>query len=229
MKDPQRPPRPRRSAPRGPGRVALIAALSTALALGIALLAQEDPLAGYAPAAGHLLFQALPPGPLTALIEDATGAPYSHCGIVVWHEERWQVLEAIGTVHRTPLADWVARGRGQAFQAVAIAEADATRLGSFIAAAEAYLDLPYDGRYRLEKDAIYCSELIHHAWLDAGNQPLAPLVRLDQLAWQPHEALIRRIEGGPPPLARELITPVALARSERVRAVHATGIYAAPE
>ena len=139
-----------------------------------------------------------------------------------------RLLEAIGDVHRTPLAEWVARGRERAFQAVAIDGADAACIASFITAAEAYLGLPYDGRYRLEKDAIYCSELIHHAWVDAGNRPLAEAVRLEQLAWRPHEALIRRIEGGALPLERELITPVALARSAQVRVVHATGLFAQP-
>lgn len=206
---------------------ALIVPALILLPAGFLLLAVEDPAAGYTPVAGHLLFQALPPGAMTELIEGATGAPYSHCGIVVQHAGTWQVLEAIGDVHGTPLTEWIGRGRQQAFLAVAIADADSAVLASFIAAAEAYRGLPYDSRYRLDKDAIYCSELIHHAWVDAGQAPLAAPVRLEQLAWQPYEALIRHIEGGPLPLERELITPVALARSAQVRVVHATGLFVA--
>ena len=48
-------------------------------------------------------------------IQLATHSPYSHCGILYQQDGRWQVFEAVQPVKLTPLADWLARGKGGHF------------------------------------------------------------------------------------------------------------------
>jgi hypothetical protein len=84
------------------------------------------------------------------------------------------------------------------------------------------LGRPYDIRYRLDDEKIYCSELIYKAFRDATNgQQLGDLKKFGAMNWQPYETLIRQIEGGDVPVDREMITPVELAKARQLEPVFA--------
>jgi len=178
-------------------------------------------LAGHEFAPGDLVFQSWPMGPLVEAIEGATDSPFSHCGIVCEDADgELVVLEAIMTVSKTPLDRFLARGREGRFAVCRLADSWAGRIDEVIAAAETHLGKPYDLRYRLDDEAIYCSELLHKAFAAVfPDDELGAPIPLGEMDWQPHEALIRRVEGSLP-LERRIVSPAAVAASDKVRMVY---------
>lgn len=182
-------------------------------------------LAVYAPREGDILFQSLPHGELVDAIEGVTQSPWSHCGVLVKTGWGWQVVEAIGHVRTTPLALWVMRGRSGRFEAYRPANPVAAKTGGAFHEAMAsalgpYMGRPYDFRYAPGDAEIYCSELVFDAYRDGFGVELGAWEKLGQLNWKPYEPLIRSLEGGPLPLERPMITPVALTRSPLLSRVY---------
>ncbi len=174
----------------------------------------------YEPRDGDVVFQSLPHGPVVWAIEGVTKSPYSHCGIVAKKDGQWVVYEALGKVRVTPLRDFLFRGRGGGFVVYRLRDTHRAHIPETIRCCEKYLGRPYDIRYRLDDEKIYCSELIYKAFRDATNgQQLGTLVKFGDMNWEPYETLIRQIEGGEVPVDREMITPVELARARQLEPV----------
>lgn len=174
----------------------------------------------YEPRDGDVIFQSLPHGPVVWAIEGVTGSPYSHCGIVARKDDQWIVYEAYRGVSATPLKTFLCRGRGGGFAVYRLRDEHRRHIPETLRCCEKYLGLPYDIRYRLDDETIYCSELIYKAFRDATDgQQLGDLVRFGDMNWQPYELLIRRIEGGEVPVDREMITPVELAKARQLEPV----------
>lgn len=177
--------------------------------------------AGYTPREGDFVFQSVPMSDLTAAIEGATGSPYSHVGLVVAKSDGWYVREAVGPVMDTPLQEWVQRGRyGQAFDAFRLREPFRHYIPGLVRESETFLGRPYDTRYRLDDERIYCSELLYKAMLQASGRRLGSLQQLGDLNWRPYRATIERYEGGTAPLERLMITPRSLAEADELEKVH---------
>ena len=119
---------------------------------------------GYAPQVGDVVFQSLPHGELVEMIEGATNSPLSHCGIVALDRGRWVVVEAIGPVMETPLERWIRRGRGWRLWAYRLEAARQEGVGRFVEAARGFLGRPYDYRYRMDDEFLYCSELVEKSY-----------------------------------------------------------------
>jgi hypothetical protein len=117
----------------------------------------------YKPQAGDLLFQSLPHGRLVDAIEGATASPYSHCGIVEENPVRWTVIEAIGPVKSTTLYEWKKRGRGETIWVYRLKGRTAEERAALAETAKDFLGRPYDIRYRMDDEKIYCSELLYKA------------------------------------------------------------------
>ena len=180
--------------------------------------------AGYEPREGDLVFQSLPlTTELVEVIEGVSESRWSHCGIVERQGDEWVVLEALQTVHRTPLADWIARGRDDALAVYRLAGDRDEQISGFLEAGRAFLGKPYDLRYAPDDDEIYCSELIQKAWLAVSGEQLGVSRRLGELNWEPYEAAIRRLDGGEPPLDRPIVTPRALTESPALQRAYFTG------
>lgn len=215
--------RPRR---RGPS-VGVVAALVLLLALGGLFLWDRTRMyptptltsVGYAPQVGDVVFQSLPHGPLSDLIEAVTASELSHCGIVALDRGRWVVVEAVGPVKETPLERWIHRGRGERVWAYRLSQSTKAEIDAFIDAARSTLGRPYDVRYRWDDERIYCSELVEKSYERVFGKTLGERVRLGDLDWQGHVEAIRRYEGGEPPLDRRLITPRDLARAPALHRV----------
>ena len=148
--------------------------------------------------------------PVVQTIEGASRSPYSHCGIVVKNHDEWFVFEAIGPVKSTPLSDWISQGREYHFDAFRLHDQHRKFIPSFIEAALTYEGRPYDIRYRLDDENIYCSEIIYKAFLTASGLELGSKIKLAEMNWQPYEYTIRQLEGGQLPLERQMITPVSI-------------------
>jgi Permuted papain-like amidase enzyme, YaeF/YiiX, C92 family len=74
-------------------------------------------LTEYRPKDGDIVFQSLPHMDLVDAIEGMSNSPWSHCGVVVYEQHRWLVVEAISKVRKTPLSLWIMRGRKGHFEA----------------------------------------------------------------------------------------------------------------
>ena len=170
----------------------------------------------YFPKEGDVVFQSLPRGELVDAIEGATGSPYSHCGVVCSTWKGWAVVEALNPVCQTPLHHWIDQARDDQVYVYRLRDADAATRRAVVRAAQGYLGLPYDIRYQMDDEHIYCSELIYKAYQKVTGKPLGQLCRLGQLSWEPFVELITRIERGPVPRDREMITPKALSEAQEL-------------
>jgi hypothetical protein len=177
----------------------------------------------YQPLEGDILFQSLPHSPLVDAIEGVTASPYSHCGIVATENRRWVVYEAFQNVEATPLKQFLFRGRDQRFAVYRLKDQFQQYVPATIANTKTYLGRPYDVRYRMDDERIYCSELIYKAYLDSSGQPLGELVRLGDLNWKPFAKTIEHFEKGPVPTDREMITPRDLSKAEQLELVFTSG------
>ena len=171
----------------------------------------------YEPREGDVIFQSLPHGPVVWAIEGVTKSPYSRCGIVAKKGAQWIVYEAYDGVAATPLKTFLFRGRGGGFVVYRLRDEYREHIPQTLKCCEDYLGRPYDIRYRLDDEKIYCSELIYKAYRDATNgQRLGELVKFGGMNWQPYETLIKQIEGCEVPVDREMITPVDLAKAQQL-------------
>lgn len=182
---------------------------------------EPDNAVQYTPAIGDVIFQSSAHTPLIDMIEGASQSHYSHCGIVDQIDGEWVVYEAASTVTATPLEAFIDRGREGGFAAYRLKEAYRKKIPIIIENSRVYLGRPYDFRYRLDEEHIYCSELIYKAFEQSTGEPLGELVRLGDLEWEPFEPLIRKLENGPPPLDRLIITPIDLALADQLEVIYA--------
>jgi Permuted papain-like amidase enzyme, YaeF/YiiX, C92 family len=177
-------------------------------------------LTEYRPKDGDIVFQSLPHMDLVDAIEGISNSPWSHCGVVVYEQHRWLVVEAIGKVRKTPLSLWIMRGRKGHFEAYRTTLALPSGDEPLHAALNHCLGRPYDLHYAPGDDEIYCSELVYDAYRDAYGVKLGEWQALGDLNWKPYEGLIRSMEQGVVPLERPIITPVGLTRSPLVNRVY---------
>ena len=187
---------------------------------GATIAATYAAIAKYTPQDGDVIFQSLPYGPVVWAIEGVTKSPYSHCGIVGQRDGQWVMYEAIGSVRITPLKEYLWRGRGGGFAVYRLQDEHREHIPETLRCCENYLGRPYDYRYQLDDESIYCSELIYKSFRDATNgQQLGELRKFGEMNWKPYETLIRQIEGGDVPINREMITPRDLARAKQLEPV----------
>jgi len=184
----------------------------------------------YRPQEGDIVFQSLvktkllPKTELVRMIEGITESCYSHCGVVVKRDDKWYVNEAIFDVHDTSLFTWIVRGRGAKFDVYRLKEEYREYIPEFIDALKEFQGRPYDYKYEMDDEYIYCSELVYKAFQRAANENLGQLVKLGDLNWKPYEKTIRKYEQGEPPLERAIITPVHLSRAPQLKKVFSNGI-----
>lgn len=186
-----------------------------ALTLG-ACSSRNGGAAAYEPAEGDVAFQSLAHHPLIDAIEGATESPFSHCGILHRAGAGWVVVEAIGPVKETPLAEWIAQGRKKRYAVYRLNARYRAKIPAFIQAAQSYAGRPYDIHYDLDDEAIYCSELIYKAFKRSTGEELGKLQKLGELKWQAHAEVIREIEGGKLPLERVMITPRSVSEAAQL-------------
>lgn len=180
----------------------------------------------YKPKVGDIVFQSLPNmSNLVKAIEGISESPYSHCGVVVEKNGKWYVNEALGSVHDTPLLDWIKRGRGYRVDVFRLRSKYSNLIPQFIEELSKYQGKPYDFRYRMNDSQIYCSELVFKAYKDAANENLGELVKLGDMNWKPYIETILEYEGSTePPLERIMITPKHLSQAAQLEVMQKLGL-----
>ena len=168
---------------------------------------------------GDILFESVPHSRLVDTIEGCTHSPFSHCGIAHTTAAGWTVIEAAGPVREIPLPQWIKQSRDGHFVAYRLRRPYRHFIPAMIAATRQYYGRPYDIAYRFDDEKIYCSELIFKAYRAASGENLGQVQKLGALDWQPFQAAIERINGGPVPLERELITPRSLSEARQLERI----------
>ena len=118
---------------------------------------------------------------------------------------------------------WIAQGRFGKFTVYMLKPGYANSIPKFIDELNKYSGIPYDFRYEMGDDAIYCSELVYKAYKIATGMEIGKLVKLEELDWQPFADVISDYEGGSPPLKRVMITPKHLSEAQQLEKVYAFG------
>lgn len=101
-------------------------------------------------------------------IEEATGSPYTHMGLVVVKPEGPYVLEAVGPVKYTKLSTWVNRGYEGKYSVVRVNPTFSIDYSLVVKVAESFLGKPYDSLFMPNDTKIYCSELVQKAFEEGG-------------------------------------------------------------
>ena len=205
------------------GVCALIALIGFASIYGSTYVAYWN----YSPQEGDILFQSLPRSPLVNAIEGVSQSPYSHCGMVAKQNGSWVVYEAYRNVEATPLKEFIFRGRNHGFAVYRLKADHRQYISATIENITKYLGRPYDVRYRMDDEYIYCTELIYKAYQESSGQQLGTLVRFGNLNWRPFESTIKHFERGPVPLDRKMITPKHMAQAKQLKLVFAYKIAGA--
>jgi hypothetical protein len=178
----------------------------------------------YEPKIGDILFQPLFREKFVRVIEGATNSQYSHCGVVIKHNEKWVVIAAWGSVEYKSLYKWIRQGRYGKFAVYRLRPKYHSDIPKFVNELEKHLGLPYDYRLRMDDQALYCSELIYKAFKKTNGEKLGALVRLGDLNYRPYIDFIRQMEGGDIPLERLMIPPKQLSEAPQLIKVSDFGL-----
>lgn len=151
-------------------------------------------------------------------IRQATGSRYTHVGLIFIREGGPEVLEAVGPVRYTPLAEWIARGKDGHCVVKRVCDGRHALTRAMVeklrAAAEGYLDRPYDRQFNWSDDRLYCSELVWKAYHEATGLELGQLSRLgDWVSDAEVRQEVERRHGSNPPLDSPVIAPVDIMKS----------------
>lgn len=115
------------------------------------------------PRSGDLIFQTSLSQQSQA-IQLATGSQYSHCGIIFKEKNQLYVLEAVQPVKRTPLTEWIKRGKNGHYVLKRLKDAEKILTDSIIREmqkmGQAWEGKDYDLAFEWTDDKMYCSELI---------------------------------------------------------------------
>jgi len=153
-------------------------------------------------------------------IARATGSPLTHVGVVLEHEGRLQVFEAIQPVGWADVDTFRARGRDEQVWRLADAERVLTpavlaRMGELAAGWEGRR---YDVGFAWSDEQLYCSELVYKLYERAAGVRLGQVHTLaDYRLDDPLVArAMRERWGDTPPLGERMIAPVDLTADERL-------------
>ncbi len=151
-------------------------------------------------------------------VKEATGSPYTHCGVVFLVKGKWWVFEAVHPVKGTPLEEFMGRDIDQ-YRALRLKkpmdpEAVADKVGNWI---KEQIGKPYDVKFRWENEKLYCSELVWKLYSVAGIELCEKRAFKDYNLEAPAVArMIKQRYGGAKklPLDEPVVAPSDIAASE---------------
>jgi uncharacterized protein YycO len=180
----------------------------------------------YQPEEGDLIFQALPlDDDLIEAIEGVTESNYSHVGVLLNRDGIWTVIEASrpGVIY-TPFEEWKIKGRNERWAAYRLKAAYREHIPQFRTELEAHIGKPYDFKYELSEDKLYCSGLVYHAWMSSTGQEMGKLTRVGDMNWKPYRATIEKYNNAPVPLDQQVISPIELSKAGQLEKVYNHGL-----
>lgn len=146
-------------------------------------------------------------------VQHATHSRYSHMGIVFLRHGQPYVFEASATVRYTPLAKWIAHGRGGRLVVKRLRSGlTAAQVERLRAAARGFAGKPYDLTFEWSDSRIYCSELVWKIYDRALGLHIGQLQRLREfdLSDPAVRAKIKERYGEAVPMDEKVISPAAM-------------------
>ena len=159
-------------------------------------------------------------------IQLATGSKYSHMGIILVHNGKPMVYEAVGPVKFTSISSWTKRGSRGHFVVKRLQNADSVlternilRLDSV---ASTFNGKPYDLIFNWSDEKMYCSELVWKIFDRALNIQVGRLQKLKDFDLSNAEVQKKMKERYPHgiPLDETVISPEEVFQSPLLVVVH---------
>ncbi|MFC6996174.1 YiiX family permuted papain-like enzyme [Rufibacter roseus] len=153
-------------------------------------------------------------------IQLATKSKYSHCGIIYQNGGDYFVFEAVQPVSVTPLAKWIARGKGGHFVVKRLKNAHGVLtpavLSKMKAVGEGFKGKDYDLTFEWSDDKIYCSELIWKVYQRATGLEIGKLEQLKDfdLNAGPVQQKMKERYGSNIPYQEQVISPASVFASD---------------
>lgn len=187
---------------------------------------------------GDIVFQTTEGGQSPAIMF-ASGSLYTHMGLVeIDNNGQPMVVEAVGPVRTIPLKKWIAKGVGNRITIKRIKGLSEEDARAAVARAHAYDGRPYDPYFYSSRDALYCSELVYAAYKEGPNVTVGTeqkvrdlkinhraVRKLIEARWRKHPACQTRATSNfeacyKTILDQELVTPVSIARDDKLELVY---------
>ena len=156
----------------------------------------------------------------------AMDSPYTHMGIIFVESEGPVVLEAVGSVKRTPMAEWVRRGEGGRFVVKRLSDAQAQlnsdAIGRLKEGGDRYVGRPYDPYFEWSDERIYCSELVWKMYKEGLGLEIGELETIRDFDLS-DPVVSRKLEerfGARIPLDEKVISPASMFESDRLMTVY---------
>jgi len=162
-----------------------------------------------------IVFQSLPDD-FSRHISEITESPLTHCGLISINEDKVFVIETTDEVTRTPLQEWIGKGKEKKFALMRYPDLKDEQEIKIIKAANEMMGRKYDYQFSWDDEKLYCSELVFKAYTKGIGVKLGKLVPLKNLKYESHEDFIRSLTGEEIPLDRKVITPVEIYRNREL-------------
>lgn len=144
------------------------------VAAAVGLRDKPPATANYALQEGDIVFHGNA-GEQCDAIREATGSPYTHCGVVFEKDGRLMVLEAVQPVRVTTVEAFQQRSLPGSFHARRLKQpADPEVIAKAKAWGSKQTGRNYDSLFGWEDGALYCSELVWKAYQQAGIELCEP-------------------------------------------------------
>ena len=150
----------------------------------------------------------------------ATKSQHSHCGIIWRENNQIYVWEAVQPVKKTPLKEWIARGKDKAFQVKRLRNAQTllhkAALAKMNDIIKEYNGKPYDTAFDWSDEKIYCSELVYKVYERAIGLQIGKLQKMKDLNLSNStvQNQLKKRYGSRIPFDMLVITPAAIYQSE---------------
>ncbi|ALM50637.1 peptidoglycan peptidase [Flavobacterium psychrophilum] len=179
---------------------------------------QKDPVNTKSLQNGDLIFQTSQSAQSQA-IQLATKSKFSHCGLIFLDDGKYYVFEAMQPVQKTPLADWIARGKDSHYVVKRLKNdkvLTADNLKKMQAAGKRMTGKNYDLYFEWSDDRIYCSELIWKIYKEGTGLEIGKLEELADfdLSNPAVKAKLKERYGNTIPKHEKVISPAAIFDSE---------------
>ncbi len=115
---------------------------------------------------------------LSDAIATATRSEYTHVGVVFITDGKPFVYEAVQPVKRTPLDEWIKRGRNGKYEIKRLRDRERIDFAKVQQEALSYLGKNYDLQFRWTDEKFYCSELVWKAYQKTTGIELGSLKQL---------------------------------------------------
>ena len=154
---------------------ALVSVVLAGLVAAAVGLKEKPPApANYALQEGDIVFHGNA-GEQCDAVREATGSPYTHCGVVFEKDGRLMVLEAVQPVRITTVEAFQYRSLPGSFHARRLKQpADPAAIAKAKAWGSKQTGRNYDYLFGWEDGALYCSELVWKAYQQAGIELCEP-------------------------------------------------------